>query len=1578
MRKRKNLDQDYSRSSNLNNQTNQSVFSASSFPVQQSTNQNQSSTSAFAADTQTNQNLSSADKLQRQISHRSSNFDKISLTAGELDKSKNITTQPIINKRGIQLDREEQNIERQKNPSPMVRSIRENMIQKHNDSFSREISSPNQVIQRVLFDKDGKTMYSESSPTKEDHRKFKSKDDAFITLVRAKSLPHHYMVYIETSDRPGAVLTDLGNVNGFASIGLAELKPGEAAPRMASKGIDYKRTWSLTKDKAEKAYGRAKNLKKRADNQELIYTRTGFNFLSQNDLKNKENYYNCVKYAEQLLQAAELIETLTIEPENQNEKYEYRGRILPRRLSSLGSLRRKSLPHHGRLKTFSGEETTLPSWTHNQSNFLEKIKNASPAYNQDSKELKSIGKTFEKYHQNIYLTIRIKNLDKIYEQTIKYITKKSQNRTEGLLEDTTIKFLANKFSQVMLKELSMLRHNMNNELNYLIPEQKKIRKLYFNANNKLRKHNGRRQKNNSPQQENNSPQQESEELKVIQEEVNQKKFTLDSISTSIKSIQDDLEKTVIPLTVQFSLLVEGGINEGLLKEFIDFSEDEIDKYANTFKQIVETKRIEIVLNPNIENRKPVWDDFNDNDFSQKNLGEREQNMFKYWLKKKVRLETTKKSTAQPKLGGKIRYMTENEEEKQLTVHEVFKDKFYALEDINDFNLDKPFIELRNDQYSSMGQYSGKLPRGKWNYGWKQDDNVNWDYEHGVNRPRGKSLSKNLAGVKENPQELEFGVDFENIDLLEQGGKGKNIKVNNSLSIDLNQNKQGITFNDDESEVKNNQPELNDHQPIELINNQPELNDNSRLNQGNRKSLKELEKKFIPSKKKWYSKWGRSIHRGLDNLHYGRRALFNAHNNIYKRTVDWKREKPTLKPHYDTLGLPYKTPLSDTLKRYEQLNEEYDKGIEFAQKTSQKTKEAIERYKVEQKNSNERNHKNMIQRGVDRFTKEEREADRAVNLFKKRKNEIKHAKNEIGLKLSSRKKHNRKRYFFRWGGKAVSAIPNFLYGGSKMVANIFTSPWQTTKALARILAGPIYSEGGITPWFKNRIARPIASMVLYNSKEFKAYLAGGALTNKVVGLGFNILGSFIHNFAHHFMRLVEGITSLASWIRIVSFGIGLAAAFIPGLNVAVPILAGIGTVSGAISLLGKSIVAPLGLLLDIWDEYTQIRLHQNIKKMEGRKGDKSRRDMENNMLEWVRKRYGNGPEEVLESLKNQKGTLMENQALAEYLGKKRLFSALGPNIVRGAYRGLNKNSNDDGAIYKGKYNQGFEGWRKGANKATKDWYDLGKSSVNAGWDNAKAVVQTPGQIYHEGKDMIEPGELPRSVNSNKYKSTLWSQSKEKLALGILRDKVGYNIVRNQFLKHAGIEAGDDKQVGDKTYTKPWNQTYREKEILKQELFGRQNILGDPQRARSSSVVQMKEQPGANSLQLDPQENENPTSFNEIFPLQGKITIQRYPDLDPIPPQENNDSRLAKREEFIKDKIIGMKGGGTKMILNAVTLFSKVHSLGKALNNSNPAIKKMNPELQEKFGKVQQTLEPGFDVNIMDEGGKKVKDVLNAIH
>ena len=121
MRKRKNKNEDHYSSSNSNHQTNQSAFSTSPFALQQSTNKN--GLSAY--------------KLQRQISNRSNNFGNISITAGELDKSRGITTQPTINKRGIQLDREEQNIDRQQNPSPMMRSLRENMIQKRNNSYPR-------------------------------------------------------------------------------------------------------------------------------------------------------------------------------------------------------------------------------------------------------------------------------------------------------------------------------------------------------------------------------------------------------------------------------------------------------------------------------------------------------------------------------------------------------------------------------------------------------------------------------------------------------------------------------------------------------------------------------------------------------------------------------------------------------------------------------------------------------------------------------------------------------------------------------------------------------------------------------------------------------------------------------------------------------------------------------------------------------------------------------------------------------------------------------------------------------------------------------------------------------------------------------------------------------------------------------------------------------------------------------------------------------------------------------------------------------------------------------------------------
>ena len=182
MRKRKNQNQEHSRLSDLNNQTNQSVFSTSPFPIQQSTNQN----------------WSSPHKLQRQISNRRGNFHNVSVTAGELDKSRGITTQPTINKRGIQLQREEQNIERQQNPSPMVGLIRENLIQKQNDSLNRQISSENQVIHRVMQSRNGE-FYSESSPIMEDRYKFTNDDDAFITLARSKSGFGHYMIYIETA-----------------------------------------------------------------------------------------------------------------------------------------------------------------------------------------------------------------------------------------------------------------------------------------------------------------------------------------------------------------------------------------------------------------------------------------------------------------------------------------------------------------------------------------------------------------------------------------------------------------------------------------------------------------------------------------------------------------------------------------------------------------------------------------------------------------------------------------------------------------------------------------------------------------------------------------------------------------------------------------------------------------------------------------------------------------------------------------------------------------------------------------------------------------------------------------------------------------------------------------------------------------------------------------------------------------------------------------------------------------------------------------------------------------------------------
>ena len=425
MRKRKNQSQDHYRSGNSNDQTNQSTFSASSFPIQQSTNQN----------------WSSSHKLQRQISNRNSNFGNISLTAGELDKSRGIAIQPTINPRGIQLPREHQNIDRQQNPSPMVRSMRENMIQKQNDSLNRQISSPNQLIQRVLTDIETGNRYSESSPKMEEQYKFTSEDDAFITLVRDKSKIAHYMVYIETADRKGAIFTDLFPDNKilifatYSVIRFEELSPGEAGVRMASKSAEYKQTWRVNNKRAKNAIEKAQQLEKEAKENKLGYTATGRNWkFWNNKLQTKKNDYNCVKYTEQILEAANILQPITTE---KNGSYKYEGRTSPEKLDSQDKYlkqhkyRDKPLAHHGQLKPISGQKnTTLPDWTHNQSKFLDQIRKASPKNKnfKKSEELKSIGDTFAKYHRNIFIELKIKNLEKIYAQTIKYISRKSNQK----------------------------------------------------------------------------------------------------------------------------------------------------------------------------------------------------------------------------------------------------------------------------------------------------------------------------------------------------------------------------------------------------------------------------------------------------------------------------------------------------------------------------------------------------------------------------------------------------------------------------------------------------------------------------------------------------------------------------------------------------------------------------------------------------------------------------------------------------------------------------------------------------------------------------------------------------------------------------------------------------------------------------------------------------------------------------------------------------------------------------------------------------------------------------------------------
>ena len=609
------------------------------------------------------------------------------------------------------------------------------------------------------------------------------------------------------------------------------------------------------------------------------------------------------------------------------------------------------------------------------------------------------------------------------------------------------------------------------------------------------------------------------------------------------------------------------------------------------------------------------------------------------------------------------------------------------------------------------------------------------------------------------------------------------------------------------------------------------------------------------------------------------------NKIYKKQVNWKDTE--LKNNYKTLGLPHGTPLSDTLKRYKELTEEYKQGEESAKKTT----------KIEEKE----------------------EAEKAESLFRQRYEEITKAKNYIVLLLSSEKKHTFGRYFFRAGGKVVSWLPNFLYGTSRMVANVFTSPKKTSKALLAVLKGPIWNAGGIQPWFDKIILPPITSMLNWNSKEFIAYLSGGSLTG-TISRGFNIVGSFIHNFVHHFMKLTEAIVALTLSSRMWSYALGLLCSFIPGANaILTPIFAGIGTVSGAIALFGQFLTASLGLLLDIWDEYTQIRLRQNIKKMERRKTTSSK---------------------YMEGLKNQEKTLMENQALAEFLLYKRLWSWQAPNIVGDTYTGLKANGSE--GIYQGGYNNGFGGWAKGTGKSGKAWFDVTKSSATTRWDISQGLRKNPVEdIYDLGAGV----------------------SREDFVVGIVRDKIYNQSHGTAIHTHSGIAAGKKNKI------------YSEKQKLKEEIERQKKLEPLEQ---SDQLLMRKEQPGANSLQLDPQENENPTSFNKIPSLQGKMNIYRNPHLDPVPEQENTDSKLQKeREQFIAEKIKAMKGPGIKMGLKAASLFSKVFSISKVLENPGPTVKEMNPELQDKYGKIQKMFKPHSQGKIMDRGAQTVKKVLSAI-